>query len=74
MNSEQARLNMVESQVRTWEVLDQVVLDLLNEIKREEFVPQRHRALAYADLEIPLGHGEVMLTPKLEARMLQELG
>jgi protein-L-isoaspartate(D-aspartate) O-methyltransferase len=74
MNSEQARFNMVESQVRTWEVLDQVVLDLLNEIKREEFVPQRYRALAYADLEIPLGHGEVMLAPKLEARMLQELG
>lgn len=71
--SDQARLNMVESQIRTWDVLDQGVLDLLNEIKREEFVPQRYLSLAYADLEIPLGHGEVMLAPKLEARMLQEL-
>lgn len=71
---EQARVNMVESQVRTWEVLDQSVLDLLLVVKREEFVPGKYRALAFADMEIPLGHGEVMLAPKLEARMVQELG
>jgi protein-L-isoaspartate(D-aspartate) O-methyltransferase len=74
MNPEQARLNMIESQIRTWEVLDQGVLDLLLVLRREEFVPERYRALAFADMEIPLGHGEVMLTPKLEARMVQELG
>ncbi len=71
---EQARANMVESQVRTWEVLDQSVLDLLLVVKREEFVPEKYRALAFADMEIPLGHGEYMLSPKLEARMVQELG
>ena len=74
MNSEQARLNMVESQIRTWEVLDQTVLDLLLSVRREEFVPERYRSLAFADMEIPLGHGEVMLAPKMEARMVQELG
>jgi len=73
MNLEQARLNMVESQVRTWEVLDQTVLDLLLTVRREEFVPERYRDLAFADMEIPLGHGEVMLAPKMEARMIQEL-
>jgi protein-L-isoaspartate(D-aspartate) O-methyltransferase len=71
---EQARVNMVESQVRTWEVLDQSVLDLLLVVRREEFVPGKYRAVAFADMEIPLGHGEVMLAPKLEARMVQELG
>jgi protein-L-isoaspartate(D-aspartate) O-methyltransferase len=71
---EQARVTMIESQVRTWEVLDQSVLDLLLVVRREEFVPEKHRALAFADMEIPLGHGEVMLSPKLEARMVQELG
>jgi protein-L-isoaspartate(D-aspartate) O-methyltransferase len=74
MNVEQARLNMVESQIRTWEVLDQTVLDLLLAIRREEFVPEKYRDLAFADLEIPLGHGEAMLAPKMEARMIQELG
>ena len=73
MNQEQARLNMVESQIRTWEVLDQTVLDLLLTIKREEFVPEKYRDLAFADMEIPLGHGEAMLAPKMEARMIQEL-
>lgn len=73
MDLEQARFNMIESQVRTWEVLDQAILDLLFEVRREEFVPPQYRVLAFADMEIPLGHGEVMLTPKLEARMLQEL-
>ncbi len=71
---EQARVTMIESQVRTWEVLDQSVLDLLLVVRREEFVPEKHRALAFADMEIPLGHGEAMLSPKLEARMVQELG
>jgi protein-L-isoaspartate(D-aspartate) O-methyltransferase len=73
MNLEQARFNMVESQIRTWEVLDQTVLDLLLTVRREEFVPEKYRDLAFADMEIPLGHGEVMLAPKMEARMIQEL-
>ena len=73
MNLEQARLNMVESQIRTWEVLDQTVLDLLLTLRREEFVPEKYRNLAFADMEIPIGHGEVMLAPKMEARMIQEL-
>jgi protein-L-isoaspartate(D-aspartate) O-methyltransferase len=70
---ERARYNMVESQIRTWEVLDQRVLDTLSVVKREEYVPDRYRPLAFVDMEIPLGHGEAMLTPKLEARILQEL-
>ena len=65
---------MVESQIRTWDVLDQRVLDLVLELKREDFVPQAYRALAFADMEIPLGSGESMLAPKLEARLVQELG
>jgi protein-L-isoaspartate(D-aspartate) O-methyltransferase len=73
MNLEQARTNMVEQQIRTWEVLDQDVLDLLYLVPREQFVPPEHRALAFSDLEIPLGHGERMWQPKLEARILQEL-
>jgi protein-L-isoaspartate(D-aspartate) O-methyltransferase len=73
MDIERARFNMIESQIRPWEVLDQQVLDTLFEVKREEFVPEKYRALAFVDMEIPLGHGEVMLAPKLEARMLQEL-
>jgi protein-L-isoaspartate(D-aspartate) O-methyltransferase len=70
---EHARFNMVEQQIRPWDVLDPSVLDLLMRMRREDFVPAEHRALAFADLEIPLGHGETMLSPKLEARMLQEL-
>jgi len=73
MNIEQARFNMVEQQIRTWEVLDSEVLDLLFALKREEFVPPEQRAIAFADLEIPLGHGESMMQPKVEARILQEL-
>jgi protein-L-isoaspartate(D-aspartate) O-methyltransferase len=73
MNIEQARFNMVEQQIRTWEVLDPEVLELLFEVKREEFVPAEHRALAFADLEIPLGHGESMMQPKVEARIVQEV-
>lgn len=74
MDFEVARANMVESQIRTWEVLDQRVLDLVLEVKRESFVPPAYRELAFADMEIPLGQGEVMLAPKLEARLIQELG
>ncbi len=73
MDIERARFNMVEQQIRTWEVLDASVLDLLLRVHREDFVPEQHRALAFVDMEIPLGHGEVMLSPKLEARMLQEV-
>ena len=73
MNFEQARFNMVEQQIRTWDVLDQGVLDLLLTVHREDFVPATHRALAFADLELPLGDGERMWTPKMEARVLQEL-
>ena len=63
MNIEQARFNMIEQQIRPWEVLDQTVLDLLFVVKREEFVPPAYRNLAFADMEIPLGHGEKMLAP-----------
>ncbi|MBM3341035.1 MAG: protein-L-isoaspartate O-methyltransferase [Betaproteobacteria bacterium] len=70
---ERARFNMVEQQIRPWEVLDTKVLDLLYRVKREAFVPEAYRELAFADLEIPIGLGEKMLSPKLEARMLQEL-
>ena len=77
MNLEQARTNMVEQQIRTWEVLDQDILDLLYVVPREEFVPQKHRELAFSDMEIPIEEGvkagERMWQPKLEARVLQEL-
>jgi protein-L-isoaspartate(D-aspartate) O-methyltransferase len=73
MDIEQARFNMVEQQIRTWEVLDQEVLDLLYVIPREEFVSAEHRALAFSDLELPIGEGERMWQPKLEARVVQEL-
>jgi protein-L-isoaspartate(D-aspartate) O-methyltransferase len=73
MNFEQARFNMIEQQIRTWEVLDPDVLALLAAVKREAFVPPQHRELAFADLEIPLGHGESMMQPKVEARIIQEL-
>jgi protein-L-isoaspartate(D-aspartate) O-methyltransferase len=73
MNFEQARTNMVEQQIRTWEVLDQEVLDLLYVVPREDFVATEHRALAFSDLELPIGEGERMWQPKLEARVLQEL-
>lgn len=73
MNLEQARTNMVEQQIRTWEVLDQEVLDLLYVVPREDFVPPQHRALAFSDLELPIGEDQRMWQPKLEARVLQEL-
>jgi len=74
MNIEQARFNMIEQQIRPWEVLDPQVLDLLFVVKREDFVPAAYRNLAFADMEIPLGSGQVMLAPRVEARLLQELG
>jgi len=73
MNLEQARFNMIEQQIRPWEVIDQGVLDLLFVVKREEFVPQAYRLLAFADIEIPLGHDACMLPPKIEAHALQAL-
>lgn len=73
MNIEQARFNMIEQQIRPWDVLDPQVLDLLFVVKRENFTPPAYRSLAFADMEIPLGEGQIMLTPKIEARLLQEL-
>lgn len=76
MNLEQARTNMVEQQIRTWEVLDQEVLDLLYVVPREAFVPAAFRNLAFSDMEVPLegtANGERMWAPKMEARVLQEL-
>ncbi|HWH72747.1 MAG TPA: protein-L-isoaspartate O-methyltransferase [Methylibium sp.] len=74
MNIEQARFNMIEQQIRPWEVLDASVLSLLSLVRREDFVPAEHRALAFMDLEVPLPEGQCMLAPKVEARLLQELG
>lgn len=72
MNIEQARFNMIEQQIRPWDVLDAHVLSLLAMVRREDFVPPAYQALAFVDCEVPLGHGQVMLTPKVEARLLQE--
>jgi protein-L-isoaspartate(D-aspartate) O-methyltransferase len=68
---ERARFNMVEQQIRTWEVLNDRVLDILRDVPREHFVPPQYRSLSFADLKIPLPHGQVMLEPKFEARILQ---
>lgn len=73
MNVEQARFNMVEQQIRTWEVLDQRVLDVLRRVPREAFVPERYRNLAFSDVRLPIGHGEFMMNPNLEGRLLQAL-
>ena len=77
MDIEQARFNMIEQQVRPWEVLDPTVLSLLSVVKREGFVPAAHKDLAFADVEVPIGSkgivGQTMLAPKIEARILQEL-
>jgi protein-L-isoaspartate(D-aspartate) O-methyltransferase len=72
MNIEQARFNMIEQQIRTWDVLDTEILDLLQVVRREAFVPDAYRSLAFVDTDIPLPGGENMLPPKFEARMLQE--
>lgn len=71
MDFEQARFNMVEQQIRTWEVLNQRVLDLLTQTPRENFVPEAYRKLAFADTQIPLDDGQVMMPPREEARALQ---
>lgn len=68
-----ARENMVEQQVRPWDVLDVRVLDVLSQMPRDAFVPEAYRALAYADLAVPIGHGELMLKPVVEGRLLQAL-
>lgn len=68
-----ARFNMIEQQIRTWEVLDPQVLATLNNTPREAFVPEAYRGLAFADIEIPLAHGQQMLSPKIEGRFLQAL-
>lgn len=73
MNLETARTQMLAQQVRAWDVLDQRVLDALNLVPRERFVPEEFRELAFADIEIPLGHGQQMLAPKVEGRLLQAL-
>ena len=78
LDIERARFNMIEQQIRPWEVLDQSVLDLLAAVKREEFVPAAYRNLAFVDMEVPLNldgaeTGECMLAPKVEARVLQSL-
>lgn len=78
LDIERARFNMIEQQIRPWEVLDQTVLDLLCVVKREQFVPPAHKSLAFVDMAIPLdvngsSTGEFMLEPRIEARMLQEL-
>lgn len=74
MDMEQARFNMIEQQIRPWEVLDPEVLGLLAAVRREVFVPEALTLLAFADLELPIGHGQTMLPPKIEARILQEVG
>src|SRR5262245_47779296 len=74
MNLELARFNMIEQQIRPWNVLDPAVLGLLAEVRREDFVPPAYRALAFVDCEVPLPEGQCMLAPKVEARLLQEAG
>ena len=74
MSLEHARFNMVEQQIRPWEVLDRAVLDLMERAPRDAFVPHEYRRLAYADTAVPIGQGEVMLPPRVEGRLLQALG
>jgi protein-L-isoaspartate(D-aspartate) O-methyltransferase len=72
-NFEQARFNMIEQQIRPWDVLDQRTLDLIASVPREQFVPEDYRKLAFADINIPLAQGQMMMSPKVEARLLQAL-
>ena len=74
MNKDFARQQMIDQQVRAWDVLDGAVLAGLREVQRELFVPEGFEALAFADTEIPIGHGEMMMTPTIEGRVLQALG
>jgi protein-L-isoaspartate(D-aspartate) O-methyltransferase len=71
LNYEQARRLMIEQQIRTWEVLNRNVLDLITCVHREDFIPDEYRQLAFADVQLPLGHNQITMTPKLEARLLQ---
>lgn len=73
MDLQQARLNMIEQQIRPWEVFDQKVLNLLNEMYREEFIPDAYQDLCFADTRLPIGHEQTTMTPKIEARVLQSL-
>ncbi|MBT0962305.1 protein-L-isoaspartate O-methyltransferase family protein [Denitromonas iodatirespirans] len=73
MDFERARFNMVEQQVRPWDVLDQDVLESMMTVKREEFVPAAHKALAFSEAEIPIGNGQIMLAPVVEGKVLQAL-
>lgn len=73
MNVEQARFNMIEQQIRPWDVLDTSVLELLSAVRREDFVPAAHQAQAFMDLELPLGGGRSLLAPRVEARLVQDL-
>ncbi|PIT73841.1 protein-L-isoaspartate O-methyltransferase [Limnohabitans sp. JirII-29] len=73
MNQEQARFNMVEQQIRPWQVLDTAALKVLSHLQRELFVPQAYQALAYTDTEIPLGHGQTMVPPRVDARLMHDL-
>lgn len=73
MKTEQARFNMIEQQIRPWNVLDMGVLELLTIVKRENFLPDNQRSLAFMDTELPLADGSVMLSPKMEARIVQEV-
>lgn len=73
MNPQVARFNMIEQQIRTWEVLDKQVLARLDRLDRKDFVPAAYQSLAYSDIEIPIGHGEHMLAPRVDARLLQDL-
>src|SRR5579863_9217466 len=74
MDTLAARRQMVDQQIRTWEVLDSRVLNALSEVPREAFVPPEYRELAFADAPIPIGHGQSMLAPKVQGRILQALG
>ncbi|XAH21277.1 protein-L-isoaspartate O-methyltransferase [Xylophilus sp. GW821-FHT01B05] len=71
--TDQARFNMIEQQIRPWNVLDNDILDLLAVMRREDFVPEAYRALAFVDMEVPLPQGQCMLAPRVEARLLQDL-
>ncbi len=73
MNVEQARFNMIEQQIRPWDVLDPSILELLSAVRREDFVPAAHQGKAFMDIEIPLGNGRSLLAPRVEARMVQDL-
>lgn len=70
-NVSEARFNMIEQQIRTWEVLDPVVLAVLDRVPRENFVAEAQKGLAFADIELPIGQGQTMLSPKVEGRILQ---